>query len=433
MRLPKPWHFFVLVIPYGVSFGFVSVALPYLAREKGVPVDVISGVVAAAYVPHGLKVLWAPLVDTTLTRKAWYAIALALLAVGTFAMLAMPISVSSIPALKAVVVASQVGLTLLFMACEGVLGRAVPAERKSTAASWLQAGTFLGLGVGGSVAIELVSHVSGAVAGAIIAAALSLCALPLLRFDEPVDDEKHAGIGRSILDLARDLWGLIRSRAGLVALFVAISTIGGGAASGLFTAMADDWHASRRLVEATNWMSGILPAVGAGLAGWSMKRMDRRATYMIAGGLTATMGIAMALGPRDPWAYATFTLVYNMFVGAAYAGFSAFAYATIGKGAVATKYNILASLMNLAVSYKIHALGAASTSRGPNGVLIKDAAITLGAIVLLLLVIAIAGRLAPSGPASTPADSRGRRRPPAPRSDASRRRRRAASPRDRTP
>ena len=432
MRVPRPWHFFVLVIPYGVSFGFVNVALPYLARQKGVPVDVISGVVAAAFVPHGLKVFWAPIVDTTLTRKAWYVIALTLLAAGTFAMMAMPISVSSIGALKWVVVASQVGLTLLFMACEGVLGRAVPTERKSTAASWLQAGTFLGLGVGGSMAIELVSHLSGAMAGAIVAVVLLLCALPLLAFDEPVEEAKH-GAGRAMRDLGRDLWGMLRSRAGLLALLVAISTIGGGAASAVFTAMADDWHASRQLVEVTNWMSGILPAVGAGVAGWVMKRLDRRTTYMIAGGLTATMGIIMALGPREPWAYATFTLVYNMFVGAAYAGFSAFAYATIGKGAVATKYNILASLMNLSISYKIGMLGAASKSHGPNGVLITDAAITLGAIVLLLVVIAIAGKLAPSGPASTPADSRGRRRPPAPRSDASRRRRRAASPDARTP
>lgn len=433
MRIPKPWHFFVLVVPYGVSFGFVGVALPYLARQKGVPVDVISGVVAAAFIPHGLKVLWAPVVDATLTRKAWYVIALALLAAGTLAMMAMPISTSSIPALESVVVASQVGLTLLYMACEGVLGRALPAERKSTAASWLMAGTFFGMGVGGGVAIELVTRLPRAVAGAIVAAALSLCALPLLGFDEPVEEAKH-GAGHALRELARDLWGLLRSKAGLVAIFVAISTIGSGAGGAVFSAIADDWHASRELVEATNgWMSGIVQALGAGLGGWAMKRIDRRATYMLAGGLTAAMGIAMALGPRSPWAYGTFTLVYNLFVGTAYAGFSAFAYATIGKGAVATKYNILMSLANLSISYKLGILGAASKAHGSSGVLLSDAAITLGAIVVLLVIIAIAGKLAPSEPVSPPAASRGRRRPPAPRSDASRRRRRAAWPGGRTP
>jgi len=427
MRVPKPWHFFILVIPYGVSFGFVSVALPYLARQKGIPVDIISGIVAAAFVPHGLKVLWAPIVDATLSRKTWYAIALALLAVGTFAMMAMPITASSIPALKTVVVASQVGLTLLYMACEGVLGRAVPTEKKSTAASWLQAGTFLGLGVGGGIAIELVSRLPGAIAGVIVAAALSLCALPLLGFDEPTDQEKHSA-AQAARELVRDLWGLLRSRDGLVALFVAISTIQAGAASAVFSAIAEDWHASRALVEATNgWMSGIVQALGAGLGGWFMSRMDRRATFMLAGGLTAVMGIVMVLLPREPWAYATCTLVYNTFLGAAYAGFSAFVYATIGKKAVATKYNILASMMNLSISYKIGVLGAASKSHGPSGLLITDASITLVAIAVLIGVIVLAAKLVPSAPASPPAESRGRRRPPARRSDASRRSRRAAS------
>jgi len=433
MRVPKPWHFSILVIPYGVSFGFVSVALPYLARQKGIPVATISGIVAAAFVPHGLKVLWAPIVDATLTRKAWYVIALALLAAGTFAMMAMPISASSIPALRSVVVASQVGLTLLYMACEGVLGRAVPTERKSTAASWLMAGTFFGLGVGGGIAIELVSRLPGAVAGVIVVAGLSLCALPLLGFDEPVDAEKHSAV-QAARELGRELWGMVRSSAGVVAIIFAISTVQSGAASAVFSAMADDWHASRELVEMTNgWLSGIVQALGAGLGGWAMKRIDRRAAFMLAGGFTATMGLAMAFGPRAPWAYVTFTLIYNMFLGAAYSSFSAFAYATIGKKAVATKYNILASLMNFSISYKLGILGAASKWRGPTGVLIADASITLGGIAVLLAVIAIAGRLAPSGSASSPAESRGRRRPPAPRSDASRRRRRAASGRGHTP
>lgn len=431
MRVPRPWHFFVLVVPYGVSFGFVAVALPYLARQKGVPVDVISGIVAAAFVPHGLKVLWAPIVDAMLTRKAWYVIALCLLAAGTFAMMAMPVSATSIGALKSVVVASQVGLTILYMACEGVLGRAVPPERKSTAASWLQAGTFLGLGVGGGIAIELVSHLPGWVAGIIVAAALSLCALPLLRFDEPPAQEKH-GAAQAGRELVRDLWGLVRSRAGVVALLVAVSTVPSGAASAVFSAMADDWHASRQLVETTNgWLSGIVQALGAGLGGWAMKRLDRRATFMLAGGMTAVMGVAMALGPREPWAYGTFTMIYNLFLGSAYAGFSAFVYAAIGKGAVATKYNIVMSLMNLSISTKLNVLGAASKARGPNGVLFTDAALTLGGIVLILAVIAIAGKLVPIEPTSSPADSRGRRRPPAPRWDASRRSRRAASGRDR--
>ncbi|HEX8794552.1 MAG TPA: MFS transporter [Polyangiaceae bacterium] len=433
MRAPRPWHFLVLVVPFGVSFGWVGVALPYVARQKGIPVEAISSIQAAAFLPHALKVLWAPVVDATLTRKAWYGIALALLAAGTFAMVAMPITPGSLGALGAVVVASQVGLTLLYMACEGTLGRAVPAERKSTAASWLQAGTFLGMGVGGGLAIELVTHLSGQLSGAIIALGMCLCALPLLAFDEPLDGGTHSRAGAA-RELLRDVWSLIRSRAGVVAIFFAVSTVGAGVASNLFSALADDWHVSRALVETTNgWLAGIVQASGAGLGGWAMKRLDRRAAYMIAGGMSATMGIAMALGPRDWWAYVGFTLVYNLFAGAAYAAFSAFVYATIGKSAVATKYNILACIMNGAISGKYALVGRASRRWGGTGVLLSDATITYSGIVMLLIVIAISARLAPSEPASFPAAPRGRRRPPARQSGASRGRRRAASPGARTP
>ncbi len=433
MRLPRPWHFFVLVIPYGVSFGWVGVALPYLARERGIPVEAIPPIQAAAFLPHALKVLWAPVVDATLTRKTWYAIALALLAAGTFAMVAMPITAGSLGTLKAVVVASQIGLTLLYMACEGTLGRAVPAERKSTAASWLMAGTFFGMGVGGGLAIELVSRLSGQLAGGILALVMCLCALPLLTFDEPLDDAKHSG-GSAARALVRDVWSLIRSRAGVVAIFFAISTVGAGAASNLFSGLAGDWHVSRGLVETTNgWLAGIVQASGAGLGGWAMKRLDRRATYMLAGSVSATMGMAMAFGPRTWWAYTGFTLVYNLFAGAAYAAFSAFVYATIGKSAVATKYNILACLMNGAISGKYTLIGMASHRWGGNGILLSDAAITYSGIVMLGLVIAVAARLAPNAPASSPEAPRGRRRPPVRPSAASRSRRRAASPGARTP
>ena len=392
MRLPRPWHFFFLVLPYGVSFGFVSVALPYVARERGIGVEAIGGVVAAAFAPHAWKFLWAPIVDTTLSRKTWYVVALVLIALGTFASMAMPITRSSLGALTAVVVASQIGLTLLYMACEGTLGRAVPAERKSTAAAWLQAGTFLGLGVGGGVAIELVTRLPGPAAGASLGLALLACAWPLLAFDEPAPDEARSVVA-ALRGLARDLWNLLRSRAGLVAVVLALSSVGSGAAGALFGALADDWHASRGVVELTNgWLGGIVSALGAGAGGWLVQRMDRKKAYMLGGALTALTACAMALAPHGPYAYAAFNLVYQAFTGMAYAAFAAFAFETVGKNAVATKYNILASLVNASIVYKTRLDSGAHGRWGGSGVLLTDAAITAVGIAVLLAVVALTRR-----------------------------------------
>jgi MFS transporter, PAT family, beta-lactamase induction signal transducer AmpG len=389
MRTPRPFHFFFLVLPYGVSFGFVSVALPYVARERGIGVEAIGAVVSAAFAPHAWKFLWAPIVDTTLTRKAWYLIALALVALGTFASMAMPITASSLGALTSVVVASQVGLTLLYMACEGTLGRALPKERKSTAAAWLQAGTFLGLGVGGGLAIELVSRLPGTMAGGIIALTMLACALPLLSFDEPAAGEPRS-VPQALRDLMRDLGALIRSRSGVMAIVLCLSSVGAGAASNLFGALADDWHASRGLVELTNgWLGGIVSALGAVAAGWFIKRVDRRMAYGLAGALTAATGVAMALAPHSSLSYAVFTLTYGAFTGMAYAAFSAFAFETIGSESVATKYNILASLLNLSIVFKTRLDGRAHGTWGGGGVLLTDSAITFAGIVLLAAAAAL--------------------------------------------
>jgi PAT family beta-lactamase induction signal transducer AmpG len=385
----RPWHFFFLVLPYGVSFGFVSVALPYVARERGIGVEAISGVVAWAFVPHFWKFLWAPIVDTTLTRKAWYLVALAMVALGTLASMAMPITASSLGALTAVVVASQVGLTLMYMACEGTLGRALPKEQKSKAAAWLQAGTFLGLGVGGGVAIELVSRLPGVLAGVSIAVTMLACALPLLAFDEPPAGEERSVV-QALRDLMRDLGALLRSRSGLMAIVLCLSSVGAGAASNLFGALADDWHASRGLVELTNgWLGGIVSAGGALATGWFIRRDDRRVAYGIAGALTAASGVAMALLPHAAWSYAVFTLLYGAFTGMGYAAFSAFAFETIGTQSVATKYNILASLLNLSIVFKTRLDGRANGAWGGSGVLLVDAAITLGGVLLLATAAAL--------------------------------------------
>jgi MFS family permease len=384
IRPPRPWHFFFLVLPYGASFGFVSVALPYIARQRGITVEAIGAVVATAFLPHAPKFLWAPVVDVTWSRKGWYLLALALVSAGTFASMAMPITASTLGALTVVVVVSQIGLTLMGMACEGMLGRGIPTDRKGAASGWFQAGTFLGLGAGGGAAIILVARFGGQVAGAVIAIALGTCAAPLLWFDEPREEDRRR-LGEALRALRRDLWGLARSRGGMAALLICLSPIGSGAASNLFSALADEWHASLALVALTlGPLGGIVSAAGALAGGWLAARMARRSAYALAGALTATTGVVMAFARHDARAYAVLTLAYQAFNGVAFAAFSALAFEIAGYGAVATKYNVLASLLNTSIAYMTRVDAAAHARWGGSGVLLADAAMTGAGIVVLL-------------------------------------------------
>src|SRR5438067_12138046 len=74
---PDPRLFFILILPYGAAFGLVAVSLQYLATSVyGIHPSDWNNVIASVFVPHSLKVFWAPVVDTTLTRKKWYLISL---------------------------------------------------------------------------------------------------------------------------------------------------------------------------------------------------------------------------------------------------------------------------------------------------------------------------------------------------------------------
>ena len=389
MRTPGPWSFFVLVLPFGASFGFVSGAFPLLARQHGVAVEAIAAVVAAAFLPHAPKFLWAPLVDMTWSRKTWYVVSLALVSLGTFASMAMPISAPTLGALTAVIVVSQVGLTTMGMSIEGLIGRSVPAEKKGTAAGWFQAGSFVGGGLGGGAAYELIQRCGGPIGGAVLAVAFAACALPLLGFDETRETSERK-LGHAAAGLARDLWSLVRSPGGIAAIVICLSPIGAGAAANIFGAIAEDWRASAGLaVAVTTTLGSLVSAAGAAWGGWLAARIGRRTAYALGGALTAASGIAMALAPRAPWTYALFTLTYQAFNGAAFAAFSAFAFEIAGRESVATKYNILASLANMSIAYTTRADGAAHAKWGARGVLLADAALTGAGIALLGAIIAI--------------------------------------------
>jgi PAT family beta-lactamase induction signal transducer AmpG len=392
-RPPRPWHFFFLVLPYGASFGFVSGALPYIARQRGIGVDEIGAVVAAAFAPHALKFLWAPVVDVTWSRKGWYSLALALVLAGTFLVTAAPIGASSLRALTALVVISQSGLTLMGMACEGMIGREVPANAQGSASGWFQAGMLLGSGLGGGAGIELVSRYGGPVAGGVLTTALAACAWPLFRFDEQAESRRRDP-GEAARGLGRDLWRLLRSPGGVAAVVICISPVGAGAAGNLFGAIADEWHASQRLVALTTGaLGGPISAVGAIAGGRLAQRMNRRAAYALGGAVTAVCAVAMACAPHKAWAYGALTLAYQACNGAAFAAFSAMAFEIAGTEGVATKYNVLASLANTAISYTTRIDAAAHARWGGSGVLLADAAMTgLGIGVLAIAMVAVATR-----------------------------------------
>jgi hypothetical protein len=167
--------------------------------------------------------------------------------------------------------------------------------------------------------------------------------------------------------------------------------------------MADRWNTTADAVALyTGILGGIVAAVGCMAGGWLSDRMDRKTAYSMTGFFLAAVAVAMSLGPRNELGYGLFTLTYQFGSGLAYGAFTGFVLEAIGRGAVATKYNALASLSNIPIWYMTIVDGAASERWGPGVMLLVDAASEVaGAVAFLLaaylLVWRPARRLATAG------------------------------------
>ena len=382
---PRPAHpvvFMVLITPFGVMAGYLTVAIVYLLSQAGLSVEQVAELVATSFIPQTWKFLWAPVADTTLSRKKWYVIASVISAAGIFATGALPATPQSLPLLYVVVLMSNFTVTFLAMATESLMAYDTPEDRKGRASGWFQAGNLGGGGLGGGAGLWMAQNLPTPwMAGAVLALVCLACCAALLFVREPPPMPRGSHYRRDLALVAGDLWSVAKSRTGALALLICFLPIGTGAASGLWSAVADDWHASADTVAlVTGVASGLVSAAGCFIGGWLCDRMDRKGAYALFGVLLALCATAMAVAPRTEAMYIVFTTVYALISGLTYAGFSALVLEAIGQGAAATKYNLFASLSNMPIAYMIVVDGWAHTRWGSGGMLHAEAAIGILAL-----------------------------------------------------
>jgi PAT family beta-lactamase induction signal transducer AmpG len=386
---PHPAIFLVLILPFGVMGGYLTVTVVYLLTQAGVSVDESALLVATSYIPHTWKFVWAPLPDTTLARKTWYLLAAVASALGIYATGAIPAAVASLPLLTAVVLISNVAVTFLGMSVESLMAYCVPGEAKGRAAGWFQAGNLGGQGLGGGAGLWMAQTLPAPwMAGAVLATASLACCAAIAWVAEPQRAPRAARYYQTLANVARDLWRVVRSRSSFLGLLICFLPIGTGAASNLWSAVAGEWHASAETVAlVTGVLGGIVSAGGCLVGGYACDHMDRKAAYALYGVLMAVCTVAMALAPRNEPMYVGFTLLYAFISGLTYAGFSAVVLEAIGLGAAATKYNLFASLSNIPIGYMTAVNGWAAARWGAGGMLYIEAVV---GVLALLVFVAVA-------------------------------------------
>jgi MFS family permease len=397
LRRVHPWVFMVLIIPFGVVSGYVSVTLAYQLKQAGASVGQIASLVALGMLPQTWKFFWAPVVDITLTQKRWYVLAGILCAIGIAAMGWFPATKAGLAALSSVVFLTNLASTILAMSVESLLAYSTPDELKGHVAGWYQAGNLGGSGIGGGLGLFMVEHLSSPwMASCFVGGLCFACCAALAIVPTPDRSFKASGIFTSLAATLNDLWRLVRNRSGILAFILCFLPIGTGAV--VFPSIAGEWGASANTVALiTGVLGGVISAIGCIFGGWICDRMDRKNAYVLSGILQAGSGVAMALLPRSQMMFVVWVSVYTFTSGLAYAAFSAFVLEVIGKGAAATKYNALASLSNVPIYYMTNLDGWAHDRWNSAAMFFTESGLAVASAALFLVLVKILlGRRVPA-------------------------------------
>ena len=347
----RPFLFFFLDLPSGISSGFASITLPFVLTQAGFSVAAASAIVALGVSANLWRFLWGPVADLTLTARRWYLIGLITTAATLFLLSVIPLRTSSSGLIYAVVFISQVASTLVMLPLGGMMAHTVAEEAKGRAAGWYQAGNLGGNGIGGGAGVWLAAHYSKEIAGAALAISMLACAVALL-FVADVRIVTTETLRQRMLLLWRDLVAIVTAAIPLLVTILVCSPIGAGAMNNVWAAVAPDWHASADMVAlVTGVLNGVVAAVGCVVGGWIADRVGFWWTYFTSGIAIAAVAIIMAIAARTPASFSVGVLFYAFTNGVAYAAFSALVLLAIGKGAASTKYAALCSLGNLPVVY----------------------------------------------------------------------------------
>lgn len=397
---PHPITFMFLILPFGVMNGYLTVTVAWLLTQHGLKVEQVAALIAASFIPHTWKFLWAPIADTTLRRKIWYMLASVGSAVGIYATGAIKADPAHLGALTTVIIASNVAVTVLGMSTESLMAYTVSDEARGKAGGWFQAGNLGGSGVGGGLGLLLAQKLAAPwMAGGILALACLACSLGLLFVHEPAHSGPPRHLARDLWQVVTDIWTTARSKLGFLALLLCFSPIGSGAAAGLWAAVASDWHASAQTVGlVTGVIGGLVMAFGCMVGGYICDRMDHKVAYLWFGIMQAACAVGMGFAPHTEMNYIIFTMAYALVTGFTYAGFTAFVLEAMGLGAAATKFSLFASLSNFPIAWMTTIDGWAHTKYGPAGMLYTEAAVGMCGLVIFTSILLLTNKFWKSAP-----------------------------------
>jgi MFS family permease len=386
MMSRHPALYTALIVPFGAVGGFIGVVLAHLATKQGLTVEEGATLIAVGMLPHTWKFLWAPVVDTTLSRRAWYLLSAVACIAGIVALASVPLGPKTLNLMRLVIFVVNVATTTLGMAVEGLMAHLAPPEERGRIGGWFQAGNLGGNGVGGGFGLWMATHLpSPWMSGAALGLLFALCGLAVFLLPDVPREGRGAGLWDTVKDAAKDVWRTVSSQGGRLAALICFLPVGTGALMGVMAqaTVAERWGAGEGEVGLVNGiLSGVIAAAGCVVGGELCKRWPSRNVYIGVGALMALVAAGMGVLPLSVGVFIGAGLVYSFVTGLAYAAFTGLVLETIGGGAAATKYNAYASLSNTPIAYMGLVLAWFAEHHGPRSLVFAEAGAGLIGIVI---------------------------------------------------
>lgn len=388
MKSP-PWIFGITNIPYGVSGTYAGVAVPFLLRKAGLPIEQIAAVGAIAFLPAAYQLFWAPIIDLGIRRRSWLILCSTLGAIALAATFYIDVQKNLL--LYEIVLTLGQALVGLVASCNGALvSTTVDPSKRGKAAGFVNAANLGAAALGGGLVLTLANTVSIHAAAAALFISIFLPSLAALKIEEagPIKEPilKHLG------NMRTEVWRAVSARRGWTGLLFCLSPVGTVALTNLFSGMGTDYHVSSQTVELVNgYGGGFITALGALASGYILDRADRRKLYLLAGILTAICAVGMALAPLNPTTYMVGVLTYLLIAGLAYAAFSAVVYEIVGTAGstASTLYSVFPAAGNQAIAYTLFIDGQSNKAYGVKGLLWTDAAMNIAGVIALFFLLKV--------------------------------------------
>jgi hypothetical protein len=409
-RSSPPGAFFFLHLCAAWPVGVIGLALGSILVNEGVSVQQSAAIIAASTLAFTLEFLWAPMVDSCLTRRRWFIGGAGAMCACLAALLLAPRDPKSVPLLAALAFAASSGAAVAAVAVKGIMAYDVPAAKLGSASGFYTAGGSFAKALGGAGTLWLLTHNPGRISAVSLSLSAAALAGAAILFASPERSASVRELPQKLRYAFADLWAFICTREGRMIAVLCVIPFGAGTEAGLIGAIAHEWAVTPDQLAGFSVVGAATSIAGAIVAGWLSIRIGAWKIYVLLGWLMIAAMTAFAFSPRTAAYFIGTELLYRALAAGSYAALLGIVMTAIGKGAAATKAASLWSLANFAVAYPTALDGAVHDYAGTGAMLLTDAAlgaagfgVLLVAARLLALPLGSPGtRPSPSGPRSNP-------------------------------